>query len=67
MTVKNESNESPLDGTYWSSSISTGDLSMSHSQAYTWSNGPKEDYIRTEKLSVRAVRAVTSDATFQNQ
>lgn len=67
LTVKNESDESPLNGTYWSSSISTGNLSMSHSQAYTCSNGPKGDYIRTEKLSVRAVRAVTSDATFQNQ
>lgn len=70
LQYKGEVGESQVYGTYWFSTPSDGTLAGSHSQVYIWPIAgtgtvidEKRD-ITTHKY--RAVRAVTSDATFQN-
>ena len=69
LQYKGEPGETLIDGTYWSSSTSTGDLAISHSKVYTWPSGPpSEDKKRDEATyKFRAVRVSGSDTQFQNQ
>ena len=69
LQYKGEPGETLIDGTYWSSSTSTGDnLANSHSKVYTWPSGPSEDKKRNEATyKFRAVRVSGSDTQFQNQ
>ena len=60
LSVKGEEGEHSLSGVYWSSTISEGDLSMSHSKAYTWPSGPviNKERDNSSDLRCRAVRVV---------
>ena len=68
LQYKSEIGESLIDGTYWTSTPSNGDLAGSHSQVYIWPSGPSEDKKRDEATyKFRAVRVSDSDTQFQNQ